>query len=155
MTFNRHKVLMQNTNKAITHPLASAGVLPFVACALLLWAGHTSLPKLGSVSNIASSYGLLILSFMAGVHWGQQLSGVETSFNLFMTSNAVALAAWFSYLLLPARLYFASFAVLFAVLLLIDRRMAAEGHISTGYLRTRTTVSALVVLSLAVIALKV
>lgn len=146
---------MQNTSAAISRPLAFAGALPFVVFALLLWSGHTTVPVLGSVVPIAASYGLLILSFMAGVHWGQQLSGVETSLNLFLTSNAVALAAWFSYLLLPPRLYFTSFAVLFAVLLLIDRRMAAEEHISNGYLRTRTTVSALVVLSLAVIALKV
>ena len=146
---------MQNTSAAITRPLAFAGALPFVACALLLWAGHSTVPVLGPVSNVAASYGLLILSFMAGVHWGQRLSGVETSLNLFLTSNAVALAAWFSYLLLSPRLYFASLAVLFAVVLLIDRRLGAEGHISSDYLRTRTSVSALVVLSLAVIALKV
>jgi Protein of unknown function (DUF3429) len=146
---------MQNPSAAITRPLAFAGALPFVASALLLWAGHTSLPVLGSVSNIAASYGLVILAFMAGVQWGQRLSGVETTLNLFLISNATALAAWFSYLLLSPRLFFASLAVLFAVVLLIDRRLAAEGHLSADYVRTRTAVSALVVLSLAVIALKV
>jgi Protein of unknown function (DUF3429) len=146
---------MQNPSAAITRPLAFAGALPFVASALLLWAGHTSLPVLGSVSNIAASYGLVILAFMAGVQWGQRLSGVETTLNLFLISNATALAAWFSYLLLSPRLFFASLAVLFAVVLLIDRRLAAEGHLSADYVRTRTVVSALVVLSLAVIALKV
>ncbi len=146
---------MQNTNTALTRPLAFAGALPFVFSALLLWAGHSTVPVLGAVSTVAASYGLLILSFMAGVHWGQRLSGVETSLNLFLTSNAVALAAWSSYLLLLPRLYFASLAVLFAVLLMIDRRLSAEGHLSRDYLRTRSTVSALVVLSLAVIALKV
>jgi Protein of unknown function (DUF3429) len=146
---------MQNTTAAITRPLAFAGALPFVASALLLWAGHTSLPVLGSVSNIAASYGLLILAFMAGVQWGQRLSGVETSLNLFLISNAIALAAWFSYLLLSPKLFFASLAVLFAVVLMIDKRLAAEGHLSADYVRTRTAVSALVVMSLAVIALKV
>jgi ATP/ADP translocase len=146
---------MQKSNSTITRTLAFAGALPFVASALLLWSGHSSVAELGSVSNIVASYGLLILSFMAGVHWGQRLSGVETSLNLFVTSNAVALAGWFSYLLLSPRLFFASLAVLFAALLMIDRRLGAEGHISSDYLRTRTSVSALVVLSLAVIALKV
>jgi ATP/ADP translocase len=146
---------MQNTSVAITRPLAFAGALPFVASALLLWADHTSLPVLGSVANIAASYGLLILAFMAGVHWGQRLSGVETSLNLFLTSNVTALAGWFAYLLMAPRLFFASLAVLFAVVLLIDRRLGAEGHVSIDYIRTRTAVSALVVLSLAVIALKV
>jgi ATP/ADP translocase len=146
---------MQNTSTAITRPLAFAGALPFVACALLLWAGHTSLPVLGSVTNIATSYGLLILAFMAGVQWGQRLSGVETSINLFVISNAIALAGWFAYLLLSPKLFFASLAVLFAIVLMIDKRLAAEGHLSTDYIRTRTAVSALVVMSLAVIALKV
>ena len=87
--------------------------------------------------------------------WGQRLSGVETRLNLFIASNAIALASWLAYLLLSPRLFFASLAVLFAVLLLIDRRLGAEGHLSAEYLRTRSVVSALVVLSLAVIALKV
>jgi ATP/ADP translocase len=146
---------MQNTTAAITRPLAFAGALPFVASALLLWAGHTSLPVLGSVSKIAASYGLLILAFMAGVQWGQRLVGIETLLNLFVISNAVALAGWFSYLLLSPKLFFASLALLFAVVLLIDKRLAAEGHLSDDYIRTRTAVSALVVMSLAVIALKV
>jgi hypothetical protein len=146
---------MQNTSIALTRPLAFAGALPFVTCAVLLWAGHVSFPVLGAVSNIAASYGLLILAFMAGVQWGQRLSGVETSLNLFLISNAVALAAWFAYLLLSPKLFFASLAVLFAVVLMIDKRLAAEGHLSPDYIRTRTAVSALVVMSLAVIALKV
>jgi Protein of unknown function (DUF3429) len=146
---------MQNTSITLTRPLAFAGALPFVASALLLWAGHNTLPVLGSVSNLAASYGLLILAFMAGVQWGQRLVGIETSLNLFLISNAIALSGWFAYLLLSQRLFFASLAVLFAVLLMIDKRLAAEGHLSADYIRTRTVVSALVVLSLAVIALKV
>jgi ATP/ADP translocase len=146
---------MQNTFSSFTRPLAFAGALPFVASALLLWAGHASVPVLGSVANIASSYGLLILAFMAGVHWGQRLSGVETELNLFLISNAIALAGWFAYLLLLPQLFFASLAVLFAVVLMVDKRLAAEGHLLPDYICTRTAVSALVVMSLAVIALKV
>jgi Protein of unknown function (DUF3429) len=146
---------MPNTSTALTRPLAFAGALPFVTSALLLWAGHSSLPVLGSVSNLAASYGLLILAFMAGVQWGQRLVGIETGMNLFLISNAIALGGWFAYLLLSSKLFFASLAVLFAVVLMIDKRLAAEGHLSADYIRTRTAVSALVVLSLAVIALKV
>ena len=146
---------MQNSSLALTRPLAFAGALPFVVSALLLWAGHASVPVLGSVANTAASYGLLILAFMAGVQWGQKLSGVATSMNLFLISNVIALAGWFAYLLLSPQLFFASLAGLFAVVLMVDKRLAAEGHITDDYIRTRTAVSALVVLSLAVIALKV
>lgn len=151
----RHNTPMQNSSTTLTRPLAFAGALPFVASALLLWAGHGSVPVLGSVANIAASYGLLILAFMAGVQWGQRLAGIETSLNLFLISNAIALAGWFAFLLLSLQLFFASLAVLFAVILLVDRRLAAEGHVSADYIRARTAVSALVVMSLAVIALKV
>ena len=146
---------MENTSTSLTRPLAFAGALPFVASALWLWSGHASVPVLGSVANIAASYGLLILAFMAGVQWGQKLSGIATSLNLFLISNAIALAGWFAYLLLSPKLFFASLALLFATVLMVDKRLAAEGHLSADYIRTRTAVSALVVLSLAVIALKV
>jgi Protein of unknown function (DUF3429) len=137
---------MQNTSTALARRLAFAGALPFVASALLLWAGHVSVPVLGSVPNIAASYGLLILAFMAGVQWGQKLAGIETSLNLFLISNAIALAGWFAFLLLSPQLFFASLLVLFAALLLIDKHLASKGHLSADYIRTRTTVSALVVL---------
>jgi hypothetical protein len=146
---------MQDTSTAITRPLAFAGALPFVASALLLWSGHSMLPLVGSVQGLVASYGLLILAFMAGVHWGQRLAGVETQVNLFLLSNATALGGWFAYLLLSPRLYFASLAVLFAILLLVDRHLGAKGILSEDYVRTRSVVSALVVMSLGVIALKV
>lgn len=146
---------MQQTSLALTRPLAFAGAFPFVAAALLIWDGQATLPVVGSLSNLAASYGLLILAFMAGVQWGQKLAGIGTALNLFLISNAVALAGWFAYLLLSPRLFFASLAVLFAVVLLIDRRLAAEGHVDADYIRTRTVVTALVVVSLAVIALKI
>jgi ATP/ADP translocase len=146
---------MEHDSTTLTRPLAFAGALPFVVSALWLWSGHVSVPVLGPVTNIAASYGLLILAFMAGVQWGQKLSGIKTSLNLFLISNAIALAGWFAYLLLSPKLFFASLAVLFAAVLMIDKRLAAEGHLSADYIRTRTAVSALVVLSLAVIALKV
>ena len=146
---------MENTSTTLTRLLAFAGALPFVASALWLWSGHATVPVLGSVANIAASYGLLILAFMAGVQWGQKLSGIATTLNLFLISNAIALAGWFAYLLLSPKLFFASLALLFAVVLMVDKRLAAEEHLTADYIRTRTAVSALVVLSLAVIALKV
>jgi hypothetical protein len=100
---NCHNADMQNISFAMTRPLAFAGALPFVAAALLLLAGHSSVPVLGSVSGIAASYGLLILAFMAGVQWGQRLSGIATSLDLFLISNGIALAGWFAYLLLSQR----------------------------------------------------
>jgi ATP/ADP translocase len=146
---------MTHQNLSMTRPLAFAGALPFLASALFLWSGETQFPGLGSVQNIAASYGLLILAFMAGAHWGQYLAGLQTRMNLFVISNVVALAGWFAYLLLSPRLFFAVLAALFAALLMIDRNLKAEGLLDAGYVVTRSVVSAIVVLSLAVIALKV
>ncbi len=150
-----HLSTMLENHVSLTRPLAFAGALPFVASALFLWSGELQFPGFGGVEKIASSYGLLILAFMAGSHWGQYLSGSKSGVNLLLTSNAVALAGWFAYLLLSSRLFFAILAALFAALLMIDRKLKSEGFLDSEYMTTRSVVSAIVVMSLAIIALKV
>jgi hypothetical protein len=137
----------------LTRILAFAGAFPFVAAAILLVEGSSAPELLAWVRTAVTAYALIILSFMAGTHWGQALGGVQSRVNLFLASNAVALAGWFAFLLLEPRLFFAVVAVLFAALLMIDRGLAAEGLIPPGYAGTRTVVTALVIVSLALIAL--
>ena len=94
------------------------------------------------------SYGLLIIAFMAGVHWGQYLSGVRGQMNLLVSSNFVALLAWFGFLLLPTVWFFVLLVALFAVLYFIDMQL----HAPSDYLKTRRNVTAVVCLSLLVTA---
>lgn len=147
---NRRKVIMQNSSLLRTLPYA--GTLPFVlgAAAPL----STTLPTLiymilfVDVQHLVLSYGLMILSFMAGVHWGQYLSGLRPRLNLLLSSNAVALTAWGCYILLsPIYICFA-FAALFALLYVIDTKLSLD----PSYLQTRRNVTCIVCISLVAVA---
>jgi hypothetical protein len=139
---------MTTARSDLIRSLPYAGALPFVVGAMLLVSGVSPLPFLGSAQWVVISYGLLIISFMAGVHWGQYLVGVRAPVNLLVSSNVVALCAWFGFLLLPVFWFCLLLVVLFAVLYLIDRQL----HSRSDYLNTRRNVTGLVCVSLLVTA---
>ena len=90
---------------------------------------------------------------MAGVHWGQYLAGTSgPGINLLYISNAIAIAGWLAFLLLPESASLVVFAGLFAVLLAIDTRLEKAGQIERNYWITRIGVTAIVVASLLLTA---
>lgn len=133
--------------------LAYVGAVPFVAGAALTAAEagpSTPYPP----TAIVGLWALVITSFMAGAHWGYYLADRgQIDINLFLTSTIVAIVGWLAFLLLsvPHALY--AFAFLFAVLLLIDRRLYLGGHIDAAYWRIRLTVTMIVIAALAVTAI--
>jgi hypothetical protein len=124
--------------------LPYAGALPFIGCAVLQLIGITEFPLAGDLKSVASSYGLTIVSFMAGIHWGQYLEGRRARVNLLITSNAVTLMAWFGFLLLSTLAFSLLLAALFSAVYLIDRQL----HPQSDYLTTRRNVTLLVAASL-------
>ena len=135
-----------------TSLLAYAGTLPFIACAAVSIV-RADLPVGLSPTVIAAAWALTICAFMAGVHWGQYLAGTpQPGINLLVTSNAIAIIGWLTFLLLPASPSLIVFAGLFAVLLAIDARLKKAGHIARTYWITRMGVTAIVVASLLVTA---
>jgi Protein of unknown function (DUF3429) len=90
---------------------------------------------------------------MAGVHWGQHLSGVRSSLNLPLASNATALAAWFGWLFFDPTWYFMLLAGLFMLLLAVDAGLRGSGAISTPYWRTRLQVTIIVTVALVAAAI--
>lgn len=132
--------------------LALAGALPFVAGALLLVLGVDSLPGLGLLDQLVASYGLAIVCFLAGAHWGTYLTGRSAdSINLFVISNAIVLAAWFAYVGAAPRMAIGVQIVAFLTLLLIDSRLHGRGIISAAYYRMRKLVTLLVIVCLLMI----
>lgn len=128
------------------------GVLPFVfgsAWVLYPWLMPFGLQPV----DFLSGYGLVILGFMAGVHWGQHISGARSSLSLPLASNALALAAWFGWLLLLPQWYFLLLATLFALLLAVDSGLRGSGAISAAYWRTRVQVTIIVAIALIIAAL--
>lgn len=126
--------------------LPYAGAAPFVAGSMLTVLQIQRLPFLGATQHILLTYGLLIVSFMAGVQWGQYLAGARASVNLLVSSNVMALLAWFGFLLLPAFWFSLLLIFLFATLYVIDTQFQSD----VEYLKTRRNVTALVCLSLLV-----
>lgn len=134
--------------------LAYAGALPFVACALLPVTGIVELPLLGSLQAVAGSYAIVIVSFMAGTHWGHALADpAGPRPGLLLVSNAVTLAAWFAFLLAPLPLVLVVCAAAFALLLLVDYRLRRSGTHARTYLRTRRNVTTIVIVALGLAAL--
>jgi hypothetical protein len=132
--------------------LPYAGALPFIACAILLIFGIKDLALLGKTNTVVFTYGLTIISFMAGVHWGQYMAGVRTRLNLLVSSNMVTLAAWFGFLLLPSFYFSFLLIVLFIMLNSIDGHLRNQGAIDPAYSKTRGNVTALVCVSLLIAA---
>lgn len=131
--------------------LTYAGALPFIFCALLPFAGIDEWQNVGTFEYIARLYGLAIASFVAGSHWGTYLYNREASpSNLFLTSNAVVLAAWFAFLLtIPVMTQFV-LLLAFLYLLFVDYNLHKAGLTTLHYFRTRAYVTLIVCVCLVV-----
>jgi ATP/ADP translocase len=138
---------------SLSRVLALSGTVPFLGCAVAPLAGFAVLPLVGDPVAAALAWSLAILSFMAGVHWGQYLAGGPTiSINLFFTSVVVAIAGWLTFLLLAPQVALLIFALLFLVLLLVDRRLMKTKHIGPAYWKTRLWATLIVIGALLVTA---
>lgn len=132
--------------------LALAGTLPFIACAMLPLFGVASVQYLGALDRIAASYGLAIVCFLAGAHWGTYLCGRSAdSLNLFVISNVIFLAAWFAYIGGSVRWAIGIQVLAFLTLLFIDLRLKQSAVISAAYLRVRSVATLITVVSLLII----
>ena len=132
--------------------LALAGTIPFIAGALLPLLGHGSLPHLGPLDQVVASYGLAIVCFLAGAHWGVYLSDRSTgSLNLFVISNVLFLAVWFAYVGAGIKIAIGMQVAAFLALLFIDLRLKNSDVISAAYFRVRTMATMIAVVSLLVV----
>lgn len=138
-------------NSKIYRYLTYAGTLPFIICAVMPFTGYSDIPGLGSFDRIASAYGLAILSFMAGTHWGLYLSAADRApVNLFVSSNVVTVAAWAAFLAGPGILTLGMLCSGFVFLLYIDYLLRARKLLTPEYLRTRLHATVIVLVSLVV-----
>jgi hypothetical protein len=142
--------MMQDTKLYTT--LALAGTIPFIAGALLPLLGHDSLPHLGPLDRLVASYGLAIVCFLAGAHWGTYLSGRSAdSLNLFVISNVVFLAVWFAYVGAGVNTAIGIQICAFLALWFIDLRLRSSDVISAAYFRVRTAATLIAISFLLII----
>lgn len=126
--------------------LSYCGILPFLAAALvpIIQAGFLGL----DYTHIILTYGAVIASFIAGIHWGLYLFK-DSPVNLFVHSNIIALLAWFA----VAASFSGSVAILifcFIYLLVIDKKLLNANIIESWYMHMRIIVSTSVILTLLI-----
>jgi hypothetical protein len=132
--------------------LTYAGVLPFVGCALMPFLGLQELWNLGSYDHISAAYGLAIVCFLCGAHWGTYLyHRANASDNLFITSNVIVVACWFAFLIAAKAITLFVLILAFLCLLVIDYRLLKAGIITDYYFRMRSIATIVAVVALAVI----
>lgn len=132
--------------------LALAGTIPFVGSALLPLLGYDVLPYLGPLDRLVASYGLAIVCFLAGAHWGTYLSGRSAdSLNLFVISNTIFLAVWFAYVGAGVKSAIGIQIAAFLTLLFIDLRLKSSNVISATYFRVRSVATLIAIVSLLIV----
>ena len=92
-------------------------------------------------------------AFLAGTHWSFQLQdAAKTPFNLFVTSNAVFLVAWFAFVIADLRWALLTEVLAFLYLLYVDFRLRQADLTAASYFRVRSIATSLACLSLLIIA---
>jgi hypothetical protein len=141
-------------DRQIYSTLTIAGTAPFLACALLPFAGYEALEPFGNLEQFVAGYGLAILSFLTGIHWATQLySPGKVPLNLFIVSNVVFLFVWLAYAAAGMTVTLLAQVIAFPVLLLIDYRLEKVGMISRHYLGMRFIATSVASVSLLLILL--
>ena len=132
--------------------LTYAGALPFVGCALMPFVGLQELWNLGSYDHIAAAYGLAIVCFLCGAHWGTYLyHRANVPDNLFITSNVIVVACWFAFLMAAKAVTLFVLILAFLCLLVIDYRLLKAGLLTDYYFRMRSIATIIAVVALAII----
>lgn len=134
-------------SKPVVEGLGWGGILPFL---LLPVAAAVQVDP--ALETLLIAYGLLILAFLCGTLWMEQLLGPERSTAKVLASNLILLAAWPA-IVLPLAWASALMSAGFAVHLLLDAPWRASALIG-WYRRLRLRLS-LVVISTLVVTLSV
>ena len=136
--------------KPLARALTYAGALPFVACALAVWAGFGLFGT--DPLDAIKVYSLTIAAFMAGTIWGYVIPQPQGRGGaaLLLLSNGVALAVAGAALAPSPRVTLGVDLAAFLVLWAGDVWAGRRGWIAPDYLALRARVTLLVAASLGV-----
>jgi len=134
----------------LTSTLTYAGAIPFVLAAFCMYWDFERLPIIGDVQKIIDLYGLVIVVFIAGSHWGVSVNLFEKQrIFLMIISNLFTLIALVSYIWLISIPFQLSLIIILLMLLVIDYWLYFKGINSQNYVLTRLIVSIIVIISLS------
>lgn len=137
-----------NKDKRDASILTYAGTLPFIILTLLSLFGIERIVFL-PVDLALFLYAPIILSFIAGIHWGIYMHNKDIKLNLFITSNIVALIAWFALLLPNIFLSIGVYILCFLVLIAVDAHLNKQYYLYKWFYRLRLHATLIVVLCLS------
>jgi hypothetical protein len=126
--------------------LAYSGTLPLILCLL---ASHLHIAGLDT-HWIAGAYSAVIISFVSGIHWGVYLFFAEKCpRNLLLTSNMIALLAWYSLMLQGHVIPFLLQASCFLYLLTLDLKLYTDEVLPEWFYALRRNATVIVILTLS------
>jgi hypothetical protein len=128
----------------LANRLGYAGLLPFVAGALLVWLVDARAHPYAV--QLLASYAALVVAFLGGLHWGLALRAGETAEpRLYVWGVAATLLAWVG-ALMPPHAGLVVLGVLLAVGYAVDRRVYPR-HGLAGWLKLRFRLSSVAAIS--------
>jgi hypothetical protein len=107
---------MKNSN--LIKLLTYLGALPFFLAVYIGPSNQSFLDLMGIQWFL--TYGLLILSFMAGTLWGQVVNEPVKIKRIALVSNAITLSAWLAFLLADPEVVLVTMALGFVALYLLE-----------------------------------
>ena len=126
--------------------LAHAGLLPFIAGALLVWLFGGRYPEEHAFITFAlSAYAALIISFLGGIYWGFAFREVAPDTKTFVWGITPALVAWVG-VLMPAYAGLVVQGTMLVICYSVDRRLYPQ-HGAAAWLTLRFRLSAMAALS--------
>jgi hypothetical protein len=125
--------------------LGYAGLLPFVAGAVLIWFEEPVNPFF--VLQAFHVYSIMVLAFLCGTWWGFAFSDLDRRLRrwLLLASNVLFVSLWLVMLFLPSLHTLAVLGLAYAILLLPELGFR-ELPVDAGYRRMRIILTAVVML---------
>jgi hypothetical protein len=144
--------ISDNSSSKTQMLLTYAGAFSFVFFAICVFFDIQNSPIFGNVIQSITIYGLIIASFMAGAHWGQQLNLKDKpKLLLQITSNINAIVLWIGYLNLSSQNFIFILILSFYISLKVDYSLYQNALIKSGYfLCTCIPVTIIVIISLLI-----
>lgn len=127
--------------------LGYAGLVPFVACALVLLAGGD--PQWRHVAErVLIGYGAVVLAFLGGVHWGLALRGQPDRTATMLAIGAMPALAGVATTFLAFDMAVVVQVALFGGFWLYEHRVLGPGLVPAPYLALRRWLTVVVIASL-------
>ena len=138
--------MIQRSFKRDASILTYLGVLPFLLCSASIIYGFEQ----QKTTFILLSYSAVIISFIAGIHWAFAMQQRDSSsIWLLMSSNIISLLAWCALLIPQPVSALVLLIFLLVALLMIDMTIYRSEKVEPWFIKLRTRVTVIVLLTLA------